>query len=106
MLDIFSDGDIRLSKDTITELYKNLLLETLSGQHKIEFEKLSDLTAHINFETKHSIPSNLERKDKCNVENNEKVKEMHEFFKKPSDEEEFEGKINKDILERYEHKKI
>ena len=105
VLDIFSDGDIRLSKDTMTELYKNLLLETLSGQQKIEFEKLSDLTAHINFETKHSIPSNLERKDKCNVENNEKVKEMHEFFKKPSDEEEFEGKINKDILERYEHKK-
>ena len=31
-LNIFFGGDIGLSKDTITELYKNLLLETLSGQ--------------------------------------------------------------------------
>ena len=31
---------------------------------------------------------------------------MYEFFKKPSDEEEFEGQIIKDILEPYEHKKI
>ena len=33
----FFGGDIRLSKDTITELYKNLSIETLSGQQQIEF---------------------------------------------------------------------
>ena len=37
---------------------------------------------------------------------NEKVKKTYEFFKKPSDEEEFEGQIIEDILEPYEHKKI
>ena len=31
---------------------------------------------------------------------------MHEFFKKPRDEEKFEGKIIEDILGPYEHKKI
>ena len=53
-----------------------------------------------------SMLSNLDRKDKYNAENNEKVKEMHEFFKKASDGEEFDGKIIEDILEPYEHKKI
>ena len=53
-----------------------------------------------------SMFSNLDRKDKYNAENNEKVKEMHEFFKKASDGEEFDGKITEDILEPYEHKKI
>ena len=55
---------------------------------------------------KHSILSNLDRKDKYNVENNEKVKETHEFFKKLRNEEEFEGKIIEDILEPYKHKKM
>ena len=73
VLNIFFGWDMRLSKDTITEFYKNLLLETLTGQQKIEFEKISDLTVHINFKMEHSKLSNLERKDKCNVENNEKV---------------------------------
>ena len=51
-------GDISLSKDTIAELYKNLSFRTLSGRQQIEFEKVSDLTAHINFKIKHSILSN------------------------------------------------
>ena len=104
VLNIFLDGDIRLSKDTITDLNKNLLLQTLSGQQQIEFEKISDLTSHINFKMKHSIHSNLDRSEKYNVENNEKVKETYEFFKKPNNEEEFEGKIIEDVLP-YEHQK-
>ena len=104
-LNIFFGGDIRLSKDTITELHKNLSLEGLSRQQQIEFE-ISDLTSHINVKMTRSMLSNLDRKDKYNAENNEKVKEMHEFFKKASDGEEFDGKIIEDILEPYEHKKI
>ena len=49
-----------MSKDTIAELYKNLSFRTLSGRQQIEFEKVSDLTAHINFKIKHSILSNLD----------------------------------------------
>ena len=62
-LNFFFVGDVSLSKDTITELYKNLLLETLSGNQNIEFEKVSDLTAHINFKMKHSILSNINDQD-------------------------------------------
>ena len=61
-LNIFFGADVKLSKDAIAELYKNLLLETLSGRQKIEFEKISDLTLHINFKMKDSVLSNLERK--------------------------------------------
>ena len=61
-LNIFFGGDVKLSKDTIAELYKNLLLETLSGRQKIEFENISDLTSHINFKMKDSVHSKLERK--------------------------------------------
>ena len=105
-LNIFFGGDIGLSKDTTTELYKNLSLETLSSQQQIEFGKISDLTLQINFKMKHSILSNLDRKDKYNTKSNEKVKETHEFFNKPSDKEEFEGKITEDILQPYDQKKI
>ena len=79
-LNIFFGRDVILSKELITELYKNLSLETLSGQQKI-----SDLTAHISFKIKHSILSKLEEKDKHNAGNNE----THEFFKKLSKEKKF-----------------
>ena len=71
-LNIFFGGDVSLSKDTITELYKNLSLETLSGNQNIEFEKVSDLTAPINFKMKHSILSNIDDQDRATKKNNEK----------------------------------
>ena len=58
----FFGGDASLSKDTMTELYKNLSFETLCGNQNTEFEKVSDLTAHINFTMKHSILSNIDKK--------------------------------------------
>ena len=66
--------DVSLSKDTITELYKNLSFRTLSGGQQIEFEKVSDLTAHISFKMKHSILSNLDDQDLAAKKNNEDVK--------------------------------
>ena len=77
VLNIFFGVDTKLSKDTITELYKNLSLETLSDQQQIEFEKISDLTSHINIKMTRSMLSNLDRKYKYNAENNEKVKEIN-----------------------------
>ena len=56
--------NIGLSKDTIIKLYKSLSLRTLSGEQQIEFEKLSDLTALINFKIKHSILTNLDNQEK------------------------------------------
>ena len=55
-LNLFFGGDVQLSKDKITELYKNLSLETLSGEQQVEFGKISELTAHINLKMKYSSP--------------------------------------------------
>ena len=71
----------------ITELYKNLSFRTVSGGQQIEFEKVSDLTAHINFKMKNSILSNLDDQDLAAEKNNEDVKSTYEFFNKPSDED-------------------
>ena len=49
-----------MSIDKITELYRNLSFRTLSGGQQIEFEKVSDLTTHINFKMKHSILSKID----------------------------------------------
>lgn len=63
LLNIYFGGDTSQSKDTITELHKNLSLRALSGGQQIEFEKVPDLTAHINFKMKHSALSNLDDQD-------------------------------------------
>ena len=48
-LNLFFGGDVQISKDTITALYKNLSLETLISERQVEFEKMFGLIAHINF---------------------------------------------------------
>ena len=56
---------------------------------------------------KHSILANMDNQDKDTKTNNENVKDTYEFFKKPSDEDNFECEIVEDILkgELQEHKK-
>ena len=107
-LNLFFGRDIQRSKDTTTELHKNFSLETLSHEWQIEFEKISGLTAHINFKMKHSIITNIGDQEKAIKTNNENVKDTYEFFKKPSDEDDFEREIVEDILkdEPYKHKKV
>ena len=104
-LNLFFGGDVQLSKDTLTELYKILSFRTLSGEQEIEFDDISDLTAHIDSKMKHSILANMGDQDKATKTDSENVKHTYEFFKKPSDEDNFE---REDILneEPYEHKKI
>ena len=97
-LNLFFGGDVQLSEDTSTELYKNLSLRTLSGEQEVKFNKTSDLTAHINFKMKHSILANMDVHDKVTKSNNENVKDMYEFLKKPSDEGNFEREIVEDVL--------
>ena len=106
-LNINFGEDVSLSKDTITELYKNLSFRPLSGGQQIEFEKMSDLTAHINFKMKHSILSNLDDQDLA-AKKKMKMLRKHEFFKKSSDEDNFEESIIEDLInnEPYKYKKI
>ena len=63
LLNIFFSRDIGLSKDAIAELYKNLPYKTLWGERQVEFDKITDLTAHIYFKMKHSILSNIDDQD-------------------------------------------
>ena len=41
-LNLFFGGDLQLSKNAITELYKNLSLETLSSERQVDFEQISN----------------------------------------------------------------
>ena len=106
-MNLFFGGDVQLSKDTITELYRNISLRTLSSEQQVEFDKISELIADINFKMKHSILANLDDQDKVIKTNNEIEKYTYEFFKKLSGEDDFECEIVEDILkdEPYEHKK-
>ena len=106
-MNLFFGGDVQLSKDTITELYRNISLRTLSSEQQVEFDKISELIAHINFKMKHSILANLDDQDKVIKTNNEIEKYTYEFFKKLSGEDDFECEIVEDILkdQPYEHKK-
>ena len=57
---------------------------------------------------KHSILTNIDDQHKSVKTNNENVKDTYKFFKKPSDEDDFEHEIVEDILkdEPYENKKV
>ena len=79
-LNLFFGWDVQLSKDTITELYENLSLETLSGKQQAKFDEIFELTAHVNFNLKHSILTNIDNQDKVVKTNNENVKDTYEFF--------------------------
>ena len=106
-LNFFFGGDVQLSKDTITELYENLSLETLSGERQAKFDKISELTSNIDFKMKHSILTNNDDQGNVVKTSNGNIKDTYEFFKKPSDEDDFEREIVEDILKHgpYEHKK-
>ena len=48
-LHLFFGGNVVLSKDTKTELYKTLPLGVLTDELEIYFDKISDLTALLTF---------------------------------------------------------
>ena len=63
------------------------------GNSRLSLKKTSDLSAHINFKMKHSILLSLENQDKDTKKKNENIKNIYEFYKKPSDEDTFEKQI-------------
>ena len=97
-LNIFFGGNISLSKNALTELYYNISFETLIGSRDINFDAISDLTAAMSFQMKHSTPLNLRRKSKQDKKSSNDIKNSHEFFKKPGDDEEFKNKIKEDLF--------
>ena len=62
-LGIFFGLHIQIHKHAITELYRNLLYETLSGARDLEFQANSDLIGEMSFKIKNTTLSNIKRKE-------------------------------------------
>ena len=104
-LDISFGGNISLSKNVLIELYHNLSYETLSGGRDFRFEAISDLTADMRFQMKRSTILNLNRKSEHYKKSNKDIKNSHDFFKKPGDDEVFENELKKNLYKELEHVK-
>ena len=76
----------------------------LSGGTDFKFEAISDLKADMSFQMKRSTPLNLKRKSEHDKKSNSDIKNSHDFFKKPGDDEEFENELKKDLFKELEHK--
>ena len=79
-LNIFLGANISLSKNALTELCCNLSFETLSGSRDFNFEAISNLTAEMSFQMKHSTLLNLKRKSEQAKKSSNGIKNSHEFF--------------------------
>ena len=79
-LGIFFGVHKSIPKSAITELYKSLSYETLSGARDFYFQAVSDLISEVSFQIKHSTPLNGKRKEEDN-ESNLKIKE-DDFFER------------------------
>ena len=101
----FFRGSIESLRNTISELYQNLIFETLSGAREMQFEWISDLVLHITYKLQHSFSLNTEKKDSDTKKHNDLVKEKYNFDKKPSVDDKFEEQIVMDLLEDvpYDH---
>ena len=97
-LNLFFGRNIQLSKDTLTELYENLTIETLRGKRQPKFDKISDVISDINFTMQRSIMSNIKNKDKATVNSNEKIKHKCNFVEQKNDHEKVEAEIVSDII--------
>ena len=61
-LGIFFGVDKSIPKSAITELYKNLSYETLSGARDFGFQALSDLISKVSFQIKRSTLLNRKKR--------------------------------------------
>ena len=62
-LGIFFGLDTSIPKYALTELYRNLSYETLSGARNLEFDVISDLVGERQFQIKNSTLLNMKRKE-------------------------------------------
>ena len=106
VLGIFFGLHISIPKYAITELYKNLSYETLSGERDLEFEAISDLIGEMSFKIKNSTLSNIKRKSEQDKESNLDIKKSHDLFEEPTESEIFKEELEEDLYKDLEHEKI
>ena len=96
---MFFGGSIENSKNSISELYQNLTIETLSRVGEIQFAWISDLVSHITYKLQHFSLSNAEKKESGTKKYNYSIKEKYDFDEKPSAHNKFEDQIVMNILD-------
>ena len=101
-LGIFFWVDKSILKSAITELYKNLLYETLGGARDLGFQVLSDLISKVSFQIKRSTLLNRKKEEEDN-ESNLKIKEERDFFEQPH---QFQEEVVEDVFKSLEHTKL
>ena len=101
-LGIFFGLNISVPKNTITELYKNLSYETLSGTNDFTFGSVSDLISGLSFKIKESTLSNRDRQKK-DQKSSDKIIKDPSFVELP---DQFEEELVEDLFKNLEHKKI
>ena len=99
-------GFISIPKYSITELYKRLSYETLSGERGLEFEAISNLISEMSFKIKNSTFSNIKRKAEQDKESSLDIKKSHGFFEEPIESEEFKEELEEDLHKDLENTKI
>ena len=82
-LGVFFGLNISTLKNALTELYKNLWYEKLSGAKNLEFEAISNLVGEISFQIKNSTHLNIKRKEELDKKSSLDIKNVHDFFEEP-----------------------
>ena len=102
-MDFFLRIHLSIPKHAISELYRNLSYETLSGPQDLEFEEISNLVGEMKMKIKNATFSNIERKEKQDKKSSLGIKDSHYFLEMA---EKFAEKLKKDSFKGLKHKQI
>ena len=104
VLGTFFGVGVRETKDTITELCKNLLYASLSGANDFKFDAISELISRLSFSIKKKQTA-LANRDTREKQDTEKAKEIIDTTTFVEQLDPFEQEIVDDLFKDLEHKK-
>ena len=104
VLGTFFGVGVRETKDTITELYKNLLYASLSGANDFKFDAISELISRLSFSIKKKQTA-LANRDTRERQDTEKAKEIIDTTTFVEQLDPFEQEIVDDLFKDLEYKK-
>ena len=90
-------------KYALTELYRNLSYETLSGTKNLEFESVSHVISEMSFFIKRSTLANIKRKEKEDEKSIQEIEKTRHFVENPV---EFSEEVIDGLFKNLEHKKV
>ena len=102
VLGIYFCTGVKESKNTISELYKNLSYTTLSGGNNFNFDAISNFIRRLSFSIKKSTLANIDRKEVEDVKKAKEIIDSTTFVELPDP---FKQEIVDDLLKDLEQKK-